>query len=127
MAGCRLPGRDVSVMSNPIGVIKRWTLVVGLFAVAIAGLAIWMVPWALEDIRSQVGRTDPTDVALIFMLVVATLLLGISLVALLKKKYRLGGMFALIGGVFLLPVGVILIVAGVRIRSAASALEGEAL
>ena len=106
--------------------IKRWTVVVGIFAVAFVGLAVWLVPWEFGDIATHGGNVDFMSAAVILTLTGAAVLFGVSLVMLVKKKYSLGGRLAIIGGVLTIPIGIIAIIAGVRIRSAATILDDEA-
>jgi len=106
--------------------IKRWTIVVGIFAVAFVGLALWIVPWEFEDIAAHEGNVGLPTAIFILTLSGAAILFGVSLIMLIKKDYPLGGELAIIGGVLSIPVGIIAIVAGVRIRSANKLLEDEA-
>lgn len=106
--------------------IKGWTIVVGIFAVAFVGLALWLVPWEFGNIAAHDGSVDPFSVAVIVTLGGAAILFGVSLAMLIKKKYSVGGMIAMIGGVLTIPVGILAIIAGARIRSANKVLEDEA-
>lgn len=105
--------------------IKRWTVVVGIFAVMFVGLALWLVPWELGDITTR-GGVDLTSAILVLTLSGAAVLFAVSLTLLIKERYSLGGKLAIIGGVLTLPIGIVAIIAGVRIRSAATILDDEA-
>lgn len=105
--------------------IKRWTIVVGIFAVMFVGLALWLVPWEFGNIAAR-GGVDLTGAIFILTLSGAAILYGLSLTMLIKERYSLGGKLAIIGGVLTIPIGVVAIIAGVRIRSAATILDDEA-
>ena len=105
--------------------IKRWTIVVGIFAVTFVGLALWMVPWEFGNTESR-GGVDLTSAIFMLTLSGAAVLFAVSLTMLIKERYSLGGKLAIIGGVLTIPIGVIAIIAGVRIRSAATILDDEA-
>jgi len=106
--------------------IKRWTIVVGIFAVTFVGLALWLVPSEFEDFATHGGNVDVMGAVLIVTLSGAALLFGISLAMLIRKNYSLGGLLAMIGGILTIPVGIVAIIAGSRIRSANTTLEDEA-
>src|SRR6185437_3220167 len=109
-------------MKNPLPFLKLWTIVVGAFVVFFSILAIWLVPDGIESVASR-SQLDPTELMLVLFLIIDSILLSSSLVALLKKKYMLGGTLSIIGGICTLPLGGILIFAGTQIRSLATKIE----
>jgi drug/metabolite transporter (DMT)-like permease len=102
-------------MKNPQGVIKRWTVFVGIFAAIVSICAIVFLSkigtpdWSVEELVPQfaIGLT------------LVSVMLWASVINSIKKNPKLAGTFAIIGGVICLPIGVLLIIAGIRLRAAA--------
>ncbi len=111
-------------MKNALGVIKRWIIVIIIFAVimSIEAIALLMLWWSEQ-------RWEENGNFILIMAVICTIvvvLLFSALVSWGNKNFLKAGMLSLIAGILTFPVGIIALIGGVRIRSAArKLLEAE--
>lgn len=105
-------------MKNPHGVIARWTVLVGVFAVAATIGAVFM----LSEIGTYTWTNDELSLPWTIGLILISVLLWIAVISSIRKQPTLAGIFAIIGGVLSLPLGILLIIAGVRLLAAARSM-----
>jgi hypothetical protein len=103
-------------MKNPQGVMKRWSIFIGIVAVVGTVLGAGML--------TAGPAADPLTRIMGAGFFFAAALLWVALVNSLKKNFKLAGIFSIIAGVVTLPIGVLLIIAGIRILSAGRHLSG---
>jgi hypothetical protein len=102
-------------MSNPAATIKRWQMVIIIYTLCIALLALAMIPNA----DNQTGQF------MAIALGIDAVILVIGVVLLMNFKFKLAVIFVLLGGLITLPLGGLLFWAAIRIRSASERLESE--
>jgi membrane-associated HD superfamily phosphohydrolase len=103
-------------MSNPATTIKRWQIVIIIYTLCLALLALMQIPGEYAPPGSQYISIALGFAAAIFV---------IAIILLMNLKFKLGVIFLIFGGILTLPLGCLIIFAAIRIRSASERLVSE--